>query len=247
MSSFVSRLALVASIAVFGVSTSVVAQATNPGALVSERIKKLTRARAMEAGGGDSRELQYLPSAGNGEDRRHAVRFVRRHQDADQALSAAAGRLRPRHGRGRRALVQARPEGQPDHGSDARRRHDVPPGRHRLRRQVDLGAGRRISSEQPRDHLPRRSSGDEGDRSLSLRRPRRRRGPQHREQVAAWRELGLAALLSLDARQRAAPSPTPRRRRSNCALPILRVTSTTRTASILAGRRRCAPASTTTR
>ncbi len=44
ISSFVSRLALVASIAVFGVSTSVVAQATNPGALVSERIKKLTRA-----------------------------------------------------------------------------------------------------------------------------------------------------------------------------------------------------------
>ena len=32
-------------------------------------------------------QLQHVPSAGDGEDRRHAVRVVRRHQDADQALS----------------------------------------------------------------------------------------------------------------------------------------------------------------
>jgi len=98
---------------------------------------------AMASGRGDSRELQYLPPAGDGEDRRHAVRFVRRHQDADQALSAAAGWLRPRYGRRSRPLVQARPQGQPHHGSHAWRRQHLSSGRHRLRRQVDLGARRR--------------------------------------------------------------------------------------------------------
>jgi len=44
MSRFVVRLAVVASIAVFGVSASVAAQTTNPGAVISERVKKLTRA-----------------------------------------------------------------------------------------------------------------------------------------------------------------------------------------------------------
>ena len=44
MFSFVSRLALVVSIAVFGVSIAAIAQTTNPGAVVSERVKKLTRA-----------------------------------------------------------------------------------------------------------------------------------------------------------------------------------------------------------
>src|SRR6185369_7237347 len=43
MSRFVAQLAVVASIAVFGVSASVVAQTATPGAVISERVKKLTR------------------------------------------------------------------------------------------------------------------------------------------------------------------------------------------------------------
>jgi Family of unknown function (DUF6454) len=43
MSRFVARSALVASLVVFGVSAAVVAQTTNPGSLISERVKKLTR------------------------------------------------------------------------------------------------------------------------------------------------------------------------------------------------------------
>ena len=46
------------------------------------------------------------------------------------------------------------------------------------------------------DHLPCRSADDEGDRSVSVRRPHRRRRSRHRGQVAARRQLGLAALLS---------------------------------------------------
>jgi len=76
------------------------------------------------------------------------------------------------------------------------------PRRHRLRRQVDLGADGGIPSEQPRDPLPRRSSDDEGNRSAPLRRPHRRAGLQHREQDAARRELGFALVLSLDVRWR---------------------------------------------
>jgi hypothetical protein len=44
MSRFVSRLALLATIAVCGASLSAAAQTASPGPLVSERIKKLTRA-----------------------------------------------------------------------------------------------------------------------------------------------------------------------------------------------------------
>ena len=75
------------------------------------------------------------------------------------------------------------------------------PGRHRLRRQVHLGAGRRVSAQQPGDHLPGRSGDDEGDRDVPVQGPRRRRRPQHRRQLAARRQLGLAPLLSLAARR----------------------------------------------
>ena len=90
--------------------------------------------------------------------------------------------------------------------------HDLSPGRHRLRRALHLGAGRRVPAEQRVDRLPRRSGHDEGDRGVPLRRSRRRHRAQHRRQDAARRELGLAPLLPLHARR-----PGPRHQRVGAA------------------------------
>jgi hypothetical protein len=79
MSSFVARLAVVASIAVFGVSAFVVAQTTNPEAVISERVK-LTRAVQW-------RQVAAIPVNFNTFHPQGMVkigdrfRFVRRHQD----------------------------------------------------------------------------------------------------------------------------------------------------------------------
>ena len=83
-------------------------------------------------------------------------------KEPTEALSAAGRRLRPRHGRGRRASVQDRSEGQPRRRTHPRRRVDLSSGRHRLRRQVHLGPGRRVPAQQPRDHLSGRSGDHEG-------------------------------------------------------------------------------------
>ena len=77
--------------------------------------------------------------------------------------------LRSRSGRGRRPRVQDRHEGSAARRSAARRRRHLSSRRHRLRRAVHLGAGRRVPAEQPRHHLSRRSADHEGDRGLSLR------------------------------------------------------------------------------
>ena len=95
----------------------------------------------------------------------------------------------------------------------AGRRLGLSPRRHRLRRQVDLGAGGRIPSQQPGDHLPRRSRDDEGDRGASataITSAASSTTPQ--DNTLQRRELGLAPLLHVDARTTTARSPTPARR-----------------------------------
>ena len=84
---------------------------------------------------------------------------------------------------------------------------------------------------------------DEGDRGPALRGSHRRDRPQHRRPHAARRELGVAALLSVDARSRWEGSPTAAWRRSSCVRSTPLTISTIRIAST-PGRAACfAPAS----
>ena len=109
-----------------------------------------------------------------------------------------AGRLRPRYGRRPGPPVQVRQQGHADRRRAGRRRLHLPPGRHRLRRALHLAARCRVSAEQPRDRLSRRSGHDEGAGSVPLRRSRRRHRARHRRRHAARRDLGLPPLLPVD-------------------------------------------------
>ena len=164
---------------------------------------------------------------------------------ADQALPAAGRGLRPRRRRGRRPPVQDRHGGQPP------------------RRPARSGEGTDLSSRRHRLSTARTSgcrspsTGPTADRSSIASIPRRMKAtevfrfadhigahrPQHRRPHAARRQLGLAALLSLDARAATGGSRTPMRRPSGCARSTRRTTSITRTASTPAAAACCAPAS----
>jgi hypothetical protein len=79
---------LVAAFAV-AVSVSAIAQ-TNQGAIVSERVKKLTRAVPWKLV--ESVPIKFhVPSAGHGEDRRQHLPVVGRHPHAHEALPSANG------------------------------------------------------------------------------------------------------------------------------------------------------------
>ena len=168
--------------------------------VLAERGDEAVARHAMEARLCRSDQLPDPSPAGHGEDRRYAVRVLGRDQGADQAVSAAGGRLRPRYGRGRRASVQDRHEGQPHRRHHPRRRLDLSSGRDRLRRQVHLGSRGRIPAEQPIHRLPGRSGDHEGGGDVPLCGSCRRRGSRHRQQVPARGQLGLAPVLSLGSR-----------------------------------------------
>ena len=78
---------------------------------------------------------------------------------------------------------------------------------------------------------------DEGDRGVPLRRSHRRDRPQHRRPHAARRQLGLAPVLSLDARRATARVTNAGAPPESCARSTRRTTSTIRTASMPAARR----------
>ena len=77
------------------------------------RSRQAAHARhAVEAGRGDPVDFDTQHPQGMVKIGDDVLRVVGRDQDADQALPAAAGRLRPRHRRRRRPSVQVRREGQ---------------------------------------------------------------------------------------------------------------------------------------
>ena len=199
---------------------------------IAERVMALTRDSQWTLV--SSTPMQFVTHHPQGmvQDRRHALRLLGRSQDADETVCAASRRLRSRHGRGRRPSVQDRHE------------------RERCSPDLTLGEGAiyhpggidydgthiwvPVAEYRPNsrvDHLSRRPADHEGDGGVSLRRSHRRHRPQHRRPHAARRQLGLAPLLSLDAR-RGGKVTNAGRPPDRCARSTRRTTSTTRTASM---------------
>ena len=112
--------------------------------------------------------LPHPPSAGDGENRRRAVHVVGGSEGAGHCASRSRSTATTGIPAGRRPSVQDDDGRGADRRPAARRRHDVSPGRHRLRRTSHLGVGRRIPAEQPLDRLSSRSGDDAGDGGVSL-------------------------------------------------------------------------------
>jgi hypothetical protein len=192
MTHSLSRWSVVALTALFGVSTSSMAQTANSGALISERVKKLTRAVQWKQvaaipvnfntfhpqGMVKIGDTLYVSSV---DIKTPTKRYAQLTDGYDRDTGEGVGHLFKLDLKGNLISDLTLGDGSIYH-----------PGGIDYDGKWIWVPCRRISPEQPRDHLPRRSGRDEGDRSLSLRRPHRRPRPQHRQQLTARRELGLA-------------------------------------------------------
>ena len=175
--------------------------AADDRATVAERVPTVTRASVWTPRGHGPHWLPHLPSAGHGEDRRHALRVVRRGQGADARFAqpstgtiATSARASGICSRSIRRDTSSRDltlgEGAIYHpgGIDYDGRHIwVPLSEYR--------------PEQPIDHLSGRSGHHEGARCFAIADSIGAHRSRHRRPLAARRQLGIAPLLSLDARR----------------------------------------------
>ena len=102
-------------------ATDADAQSARPDSVVGDRVKLLTRGTQWKQVAAIPMGFDTQHPAGHGEDRRRLLRLVGRDQEAHDALSAAGGRLRPRHRRGGGPPVQVRQDRQAPRRPAARR------------------------------------------------------------------------------------------------------------------------------
>src|SRR5215204_3106179 len=165
------------------------------------RLRSVDQEDAVAASSGRADPVPDVPPAGDGEGQGSVFRLVGRNHRGTSAVRAADRRLRPQP-RGRcRAPVRIRSEWRVAPTDEARRRHHLSPRRHRLRREIRVGAGSRVSSGQPLHYLPREPQYPGGNRGLPLPGPYRRHRPQHRREHSTRGELGFQTALPLDAKQ----------------------------------------------